>query len=235
MSSSASSSHSSSASSSGPSSASSNDPAKSPSSLLTQLSAVQAKHESLLKAQSASSSPSSTSPLDAVLPLYSSLLTPLHSLTASSPFLNGASSPLLVDGLLVSLNRCREVRGSMPLVLLHLKALTSLATVSKGYARLLGQKPVVLATVGTMKVRLHSAALSASRGRRGWCGCQLTLPAVCAVQTYAKLRKVLLDCLQLLFAIVSCTAHHSCHHLPPPPTPQADQLCCLRVTRVPPS
>ena len=180
MSSSATSSQPSSSSSSGPSSATSHDPAKSPSSLLTQLSALQAKHEALLKYQSATPSPSSASPLDVVLPLYSALLTPLHSLTSSSPFLSGPSSPLLVDGLLVSLNRCREVKGSMPLVLLHLKALTTLATVSKGYARLMGQKPVVLATVGTMK-------------------------------TYAKFRKLLLECLQLLSAIVSCTALHNTH------------------------
>ena len=94
-----------------------------PSSLLAQLNALQAKHEALLKAQSSASSPPSTAPLDTVLPLYSALLTPLQSMTASSPFMSGPSSPLLVDGLLGSLNRCREIRGSMPLVLLHLKAL----------------------------------------------------------------------------------------------------------------
>ena len=134
-----------------------NEPAKSASSLLHQLTALQAKHESLLKAHSSSSSsassPTSSIPLDTVLPHYTALLTPLSTLTPSSPlFSSSPSSPLLVDGLLGGLNRYREIKGSMQLVLLHLRALHALASLNRPYARLMGQKPVVLAIVGTMKV-----------------------------------------------------------------------------------
>ena len=93
------------------------------------------------------------SPLDAVLPQYTALLGPISALTPSSPFFFASpSSPLLIDGLLSSLSRYREIKGSMPVVLLHLKALNALATLNRPYARLMGQKAVVLAVVGTMKV-----------------------------------------------------------------------------------
>ena len=161
------------------SSASTTDQGKgsSPPAVVSQLNSLVTKYEAAIKAQPDKHlHPALT---DAFGSQLAALLTPLTTLTASSPFIAAhPSSPALLDALLAAVTRFTGVRSALPIVTLLIRVLTSLTTASKGYARTLAHKPVTAATVAVMK-------------------------------TYGKYRKVLTECLHLLMALHKAQPDHA--------------------------
>ena len=148
-----------------------------PAAIISQLNTLLLKYDAAISAQPDKSlHPALT---DTLATQLTPLLTPLTSLSASSPFIAlHPSSPALLDALLASLTRFTGVRSALPIVTLHIKVLTSLTSSSKGYARSLAHKPVTAATVAVMK-------------------------------TYGKYRKALTECLHLLMALHKAQPDHA--------------------------